>query len=192
MWSHFAFVDIFVDAFLAKGHSHYQNMSAAPPGVMGLSSALLFVTSVLKSLERDVDLGRGSAHQAGTIPPGSAKVVHQVSAMLDDCATVCHLLTMATGDANRLYEAVLQIVLKLKMLRANECLVLPGGWSCTDPAQHHVVLYVVAKSRKDGRDVFHFTVVNTGAGLEHHLQVLAGLAGWARGSGTPANTPLLH
>jgi len=77
MWSHFAFVDVFVDAFLAKSHSHYQNMSSgytllsrllpcdamthshkpssliAPPGIMGLSSGLLFVTSVLKSFEND-------------------------------------------------------------------------------------------------------------------------------------------
>jgi len=171
MWSHFAFVDIFVDAFLAKGHSHYQNMSSAPPGVMGLSSALLFVTSVLKSLESDVDRGQGSASQAGMIPPGSAKVVQKLSSILDECANMCNLLTMATGDANRLYEAVLQMVLKLKMLREGECMVLPGGWSCTEPAQYHIVLYVVAKLRKDGRDVFNFTVVNTGAGLEHHLQV---------------------
>jgi hypothetical protein len=64
-----------------------------------------------------------------------------------------------------------QIVVKLKMMKPGDCFVMPGGWSCTEPTEYHIVLYVVTKAKNlANQDVFHFAVVNTGAGLEHHLQ----------------------
>ena len=179
MWKHFAFVDTFVDAYLAKNHSHYQNMSAGPPGIMGLSSALLFVTSVLKSLEKEIDERQRGSGASGVAAGGSGRVVNKVSLMLEECSDLCNRFSMSTNDPNRLYETILQIVLKLKMMREGECMVLPGGWSCTEPpAEYHVVLYVITKARgpalagegTKGPEVFHFSVVNTGSGLEHHLQ----------------------
>jgi hypothetical protein len=108
MWTHFAFVDVFVDAFLAKNHSHYKNMSAGPPGVMGLSSALLFVTSVLKSLEKEVG-GGGNGGGGSNSGHGTNKIVSKASEMLDDCSDLCNRFTMATNDPNRLYETILQV-----------------------------------------------------------------------------------
>ena len=118
MWTHFAFVDIFVDAFLSKNHSHYQNLQAGPPGIMGLSSALLFITSVLKSLEKEIEARTGGGDGArGAVAGGSAKVVSRVSAMLEDCADMCNRLTMSTNDPNRLYENILQVVTTHPILR---------------------------------------------------------------------------
>jgi hypothetical protein len=64
------------------------------------------------------------------------------------------------------------------MMRSGDCKVMPGGWSCTEvPAEYHVALYVITRGKASGNgalpkgtDCFHFSVVNTGAGLEHHLQ----------------------
>jgi hypothetical protein len=85
-------------------------MSAGPPGVMGLSSALLFVTSVLKSLQKDNEHRSEGGDTASVLTSnGSKKVVAKVSDLLEDCADLCNRFTMATNDPNRLYETLLQV-----------------------------------------------------------------------------------
>ena len=182
MWTHFAFVDIFGDAYLAKHHSHYRNIASCPVGLMGLSSALLFITSVLESLERASDnhCGDGQEKYCRALlgqNASAAPVVRKISAALNECADMCNRLVMAAGNPNAVYEMLL-LVRRCKDMRLGDVLILPGGWaaaSTTDPSQH-VVLYVVhkARSRKSksagAPAVFQFAVVNTGDGLEHHLQ----------------------
>lgn len=75
---------------------------------MGMSSSLLFMTSVLKSLGARLG-AKDRDTQGASFSSGAAKVVGRALQLLDDCATLCTQISLSSGDPNRFHETILQV-----------------------------------------------------------------------------------
>lgn len=175
IWSQHAFVDMFLDACLPKGHSHYAHMSRPPSGLMGLTSALLFMNEVTNRLSG----GGGGGMSPASEPSLSALAVQaanpaamqdqmneaafllRIAQAVTECTNLCNQITMAQNDQNRFFKFIFSLVGRIQHLRVGDLLLLPGGWSTAPSAkdikdaaasgapppqnEFHVVLYVLHK-----------------------------------------------